>query len=847
MFDFWSIAVPPEILARGSSAVEAYERALASGKTSDKRLPLMLIGQHRAGKTSLMKSLKGICFDPQEGSTVGIDVDPSYFKVSTETWKTGTSNDDQNSDRATSCDYHTARYIVNSFQTETKRAELFTTAEEGYYSDVNEVSIDSPSNVQLESGEILGASRETLPYLGNPGPNVTLPLASTDENQEQVNLSTKNWPEFEEVAAMTESFLRGDLDDNGDDIYSTFWDFAGQSVFYVTHPLFLTARAIYCLVYDLSLDPHGKAKPLKKQGFYGTTSESVSHKTNLDYLDFWMTSVASLTRGEEDCFTSDALPKKLPAVFLVCTHADKPFGGRDPRELSVEIFGYLKDKPYGDHLCDVFFVDNTSLRVKSSDCPEVARLRQKVLEKAKELPHIKATIPLKWLRFEKALQAVKKKGYKCISLETANDIASEFCKVHEEKEFTTLINYLHDLRCLIHFDHTTELNKIIVLNPQWLIDVFKKVITVKQFDAEDKKFSDSWLKLERKGILDENLLAHVWGPLFDEKETCSTLIKIMEIFCLLCSWPSDATNNYKSYLVPSMLNSSPPKQIAELAASANLPSMYIKFESGLVPPGLFPRLILQLFHWGKDRLWRKENLHLFNNFARFFVTKDDYSVILVCNSSTVEIVIHGGNCNPEFNDDPSSKLSLTSHFYHDNAGINYCFLVRKQLGMTLECMRKEFCWLKNMKYQMSVICPVCCKRGSVAHCETHQKEDCKEEQCLHFWSLSELYRSKQVVFCTRSALARNTRIQVQQFAPWLPLKEQLVRWSKIFKRLKCHLIGEYRYIILSSFQPFNARLKRNGASLTWTMHFQEHGYKVVQNVELNLEVELKTLDDRTKW
>ena len=58
----------------------------------------MLIGQHRAGKTSLMKSLKGICYNPQEDSTVGIEVDPSYFKVTTETWVTGKSSEDQTSD-----------------------------------------------------------------------------------------------------------------------------------------------------------------------------------------------------------------------------------------------------------------------------------------------------------------------------------------------------------------------------------------------------------------------------------------------------------------------------------------------------------------------------------------------------------------------------------------------------------------------------------------------------------------------------------------------------------------------------------------------------------------------------
>ena len=41
----------------------------------------MLIGQDRAGKTSLKKSLLGLPFDPEEQSTVGIEVDPSSFKV----------------------------------------------------------------------------------------------------------------------------------------------------------------------------------------------------------------------------------------------------------------------------------------------------------------------------------------------------------------------------------------------------------------------------------------------------------------------------------------------------------------------------------------------------------------------------------------------------------------------------------------------------------------------------------------------------------------------------------------------------------------------------------------------
>ena len=41
----------------------------------------MLIGQDRAGKTSLKKSFLGLPFDPNEQSTEGIEVDPSSFEV----------------------------------------------------------------------------------------------------------------------------------------------------------------------------------------------------------------------------------------------------------------------------------------------------------------------------------------------------------------------------------------------------------------------------------------------------------------------------------------------------------------------------------------------------------------------------------------------------------------------------------------------------------------------------------------------------------------------------------------------------------------------------------------------
>ena len=82
--------VPSQIKARGPGAQIAYENALKTGKVKVYRTRIMLIGQDRAGKTSLRRSFLGLPFDPEEESTDGIEVDPSKFEVDTDlvkNWK----------------------------------------------------------------------------------------------------------------------------------------------------------------------------------------------------------------------------------------------------------------------------------------------------------------------------------------------------------------------------------------------------------------------------------------------------------------------------------------------------------------------------------------------------------------------------------------------------------------------------------------------------------------------------------------------------------------------------------------------------------------------------------------
>ena len=340
-------------------------------------------------------------------------------------------------------------------------------------------------------------------------------------------------------------------------------------------------------------------------------------------------------------------------------------------------------------------------------------------------------------------------------------IASEECNIVDEKDFRTVLDFLHDKRILIHFSDTPKLGKLVVLDPQWLVDVFKKVITIPPYDSKENEFEKLWCKLQSKGILEKKLLHHVWKTLSFDDETTESLLEIMEKFSLLCSWPLSDASCREQYLMPSMLTTYPPGDIMRLveAASAQIPPLFVKFESGVVPPGLFPRLVLLFLQWGKKNRLNPAKPLLHHNFARCFISEDtSQSVVLRCLSSSIKVVVHRGN------DIQESGAECLQSMMSGSVDV-FAGSVCRQLKLILESMRKEFCWLKNMRYKLSFICPVCSQGGVDGYCDTHWVEGCKKEECLHFLSLSEL-RNKKAIDCNESAGAPITRVDIKKFEPW---------------------------------------------------------------------------------
>ncbi|XP_015775981.1 PREDICTED: uncharacterized protein LOC107354086 [Acropora digitifera] len=289
---------PPEINLRGARAWEAYNKALAEGKTRVKRIPIMLIGQERSGKTSLKKSLQGLRFNPDEESTTGIDIDPSYFKVTNEIWKTGKKDQATNKkDRASSFEHHVARVVVENLKekqltSDSKNVDKLKDLETSLTVST-EVQIGSGSNEILQDRQGLSTAiihdqvgssvyyysttqsetEEEYPdSLNSSGAKLVgggNRVSQTTENYLAQTKARHNTVSSEKIPEEIETLikkLRDEVDkmESEDDIYSVLWDFAGESVYYETHQLFLTPKAIYLLVYDLSRDPEESAQPVKK-------------------------------------------------------------------------------------------------------------------------------------------------------------------------------------------------------------------------------------------------------------------------------------------------------------------------------------------------------------------------------------------------------------------------------------------------------------------------------------------------------------------------------------------------------------------------------------------------------
>ena len=111
-------SIPFYILARGAEAKAAYQRALETGETTDKRVKVLLVGQDRVGKTSVGRSLKGEQFIKDESSTDGVQINRPLKYVGIKPWKNSAEEQE-----TTAFHHKCALYITDYFSLSLRNSE----------------------------------------------------------------------------------------------------------------------------------------------------------------------------------------------------------------------------------------------------------------------------------------------------------------------------------------------------------------------------------------------------------------------------------------------------------------------------------------------------------------------------------------------------------------------------------------------------------------------------------------------------------------------------------------------------------------------------------------------------
>ena len=459
-------------------------------------------------------------------------------------------------------------------------------------------------------------------------------------SEDDLEYQKKSFGVPDEIAIILEEHLEKNEGDTNEKIWPTIWDFAGQDIYRAIHPIFMSSDDIYLLVFDLTKRLSEKAECRVNVGHKELTATARDGEdTNLDHLLRWMDLIHSLKKDSQ----SDGL--SYPPVILVGTHADCVDDPRQAIESVVEekCSGVFDEYTYLPHIADYLPIDNTKSG-KSTDQEEITGLRKKILELADKMPHTKRKIPLQWHRVEKEICQPVWQEEKYLLLESFREkIVSRYCTFEDEGDFDELLYFLHSRGTIVYheYEHDKKKGGLIVLNPQWLINVLCEIIKVKPDDNELLWIRKDREKLAKEGVLRERLIDHTCS-----KENVGlikdSLISLMDKFNLICKWPEKAEETKKGesqILVPCMLTTFYEGE----EEKENAAPIYLTFQTKYVPYGLFCRLVV-LF--GKTSQFKNMHKLEYANEAKIALDNENHVLQLLCYKTVIKLQIfadHGSN------------------------------------------------------------------------------------------------------------------------------------------------------------------------------------------------------------
>ena len=484
MYISYVVHIPLEIRRRGSQSVEAFLKALREGKAKNNHCNLVVLGEARVGKTSLIKSLLGLEFDPDCKSTHGVcleEIDTLVERVDIQVpdsmkrdqpWKTV-----EPLKRARQ-HYHDA--VANAVEeadphdehTNTRQITETIPTEEKLMGDVLKVLKrlswrDPPAQDKKFTTRRKKRNKAPLPPNTGEHRHKTQPTAGNrQQHKDRVdkpppNEHRKPRPEktnpqpLEEPAtkksresiSYTESKdivkrLKSSRADSAEKLIFHAIDFAGQPLYRPMHHCFLTHRAIYIVVFNL------------QEILSFINSQRKEDKDPFIEIRYWLNNIIAHAENTD------------PKIFLIGTHRNPPgvseISDKDLSLIDNEIQDkFIKDKKEQRYLHSIQYcgenivlpVENSMTNKGSDKRAEsgISQVMVRLLEVKTDIPFLCEYFPANWIKLEQKLLEMQDEQKHHPLLTTRADVENwaRECGITDDEQIKAAIQFYHDIRVII--------------------------------------------------------------------------------------------------------------------------------------------------------------------------------------------------------------------------------------------------------------------------------------------------------------------------------------------------------------------------------------------------------------
>ncbi|MDM8567724.1 COR domain-containing protein, partial [Candidatus Halobeggiatoa sp. HSG11] len=293
------------------------------------------------------------------------------------------------------------------------------------------------------------------------------------------------------------------------DIKLHCWDFGGQQIMHATHQFFLSKRSLYLLVLDSRRETQ---------------------------VDYWLKHIQTFGHN-------------APVIIVINKIDENPHFDLPQRQLK-------QNYPNLKHIC----------RISCATQQGIDQLNHTIQATLPDIELLNTMFPAKWFNVKTTITD-QAKTTNFTSYEHYVDIC-QTNGITKESEQTTLINFLHDLGIINHFQDRW-LRETNIINPQWLTEAVYTIINAPQLAGNGKLHRDQITTL-----LDNNIYP---------QRKHDYIIELMKKF-ELCY----AINN-NEYLLPDLFPSQEPNFTFN-------PELNFILEYDFLPKSVFTRFIVKMHH-----------------------------------------------------------------------------------------------------------------------------------------------------------------------------------------------------------------------------------------------------------